>query len=310
MDHRILIAVVVGLVVVACGGFYYALNLQSFAPAALPPHTAGTPPKAAAPAAKPDAPVSEAAAPVKTVEPARPTTPAKPTAPATSAPATAAAGKATAAGIEAEIARTDNAELQSLLRERFPDDYKELIEIAVRRRNEGVADEAFGRELFSQIQTIMRAKLKFAAGADIAIIDKLAANEIKLFQALANEGAPFCLTILGRENTPPQGVPPETVRRLLRLGTLYRFQAIADGMPNFRPIEALKPAEMVGFQAALVSNGMNFEDVRSGAFLNQEGEEPGKPCLMIERLYRTITGLGAEARRKLYSGMLFLGRDR
>ena len=105
-------------------------------------------------------------------------------------------------------------------------------------------------------------------------------------------------------------MPPDNVRRMLRLGTLYRFQAVVAGMPNFRPIEPLKPPEMVGFQAGLVAHGMTFEDVRNGAFLHQEGDAPGKACLMIERLYRTITELGDETRRKLFSSMFFLGRDK
>ena len=285
MDYRILFAAVVGLVFVAFGGFYYALILRSYVP---------SPPSAQTAAAAP--PPLESAAP-------------GPHAPA--AAASAAKGtSATAAGIEAEIARSENAELQALLKQRFPDEYKQIIEIAVRRRNEGISDEAFGQELFAHIQAMMRAKLKFAAGANIAIIDKLANNEIDLFHALANEGARFCLTVLGKDSGPPPGSPLENVTRMLRLGTLYRFQAIVDGMPNFKPIEPLKPAEIVGFQANLVGSGLKFEDVRSGTFLNQEGEEPGKPCLMVEKLYRTITGLGDETRRKLYSGMFFLGRDK
>jgi hypothetical protein len=278
MDYRILFAAVVGLVFVAFGGFYYALILRSYVPSPPSAQTAAAPPPPPGPAA-----------------------PAVPAAPA---------GATTAAGIEAEIARSENAELQALLKQRFPDEYKQIIEIAVRRRNEGISNEAFGQELFAHIQAIMRAKLKFAAGANIAIIDKLAANEIELFHALATEGARFCLTVLGKDSGPPPGSPPENVTRMLRLGTLYRFQAIVDGMPNFKPIEPLKPAEMVGFQANLVGSGLKFEDVRSGTFLNQEGEEPGKPCLMVEKLYRTITGLGDETRRKLYSGMFFLGRDK
>jgi hypothetical protein len=283
MDHRILIAAIVGLVFMACGGFYYALSVRSYVPVA-------------APAIPADIDAAKA--------------PGQPAQMPAATPARGAPGKATTASIEAEIARSEHAELQALLMQRFPEDYKQMIELAVRRRNEGISDEAFGRELFTQIQAIMRSKLKFAAGADIAIIDKLAANEIELFHALANDGAPFCLSVLGRTTAPQTGALPDDIRRFLRLGTLYRFQAIANGMPNFKPIEPLKQPELVGLQAALVSNGMNFDDVRSGAFLNQEGDEPGKPCMMIERLYRTITGLGDETRRKLYSGMFFLGRDR
>jgi len=34
-------------------------------------------------------------------------------------------------------------------------------------------------------------------------------------------------------------VTPESVRQLMRLGTLYRFQAIVEGMPSAKPVDAL-----------------------------------------------------------------------
>ena len=55
---------------------------------------------------------------------------------------------------------------------------------------------------------------------------------------------------------------------------------------------------------------MRFEEVRTGAFLTKAGDEPGKPCLMIEKLYQSIARLDEGTRRKIYAGMFFLGRDR
>ena len=60
-------------------------------------------------------------------------------------------------------------------------------------------------------------------------IDKLAANEASLFHALSTEGASLCLKMLGKDDAPAATTPPESVRQLMRLGTLYRFQAIAEG---------------------------------------------------------------------------------
>jgi hypothetical protein len=54
---------------------------------------------------------------------------------------------------------------------------------------------------------------------------------------------------------------------------------------------------------------MTFDDVRSGSFLDKGGNEPGQPCLMVEKLYRAIARLDEEARRKIYAGLFFLGRD-
>jgi hypothetical protein len=274
MDYRVLLAAALGLVLIAFGGFYYALSLRS--------------PDQAAPSAK----TTSAPAPGQAQAPAAP------------------AGKATPASIEAEIASSDHAELQALLKRHFDDEYKQLIAIAVRRRNEGLTDDAFGHELLSHFQEIMRSKLKYAVAASVPLIDKLAANEAALFHALGTDGTAFCLTVLGKASGPVAAPMPESIRRLLRLGTLYRFQAIVEGMPHFKPVEALTADEVGMFQAQLARDGLKFEDVRSGAFLQQEGDGPGKPCLMIERLYRAIASLGEETRRKIYSGMFFLGRDR
>jgi len=72
--------------------------------------------------------------------------------------------------------------------------------VAVDRRNEGVTEQVFGQELFARFQDIMRSKLRYAAGASTPMIDSLAANEVALFHALSEEGAPFCLKVLGKDD--------------------------------------------------------------------------------------------------------------
>jgi len=279
MDVRILIAAVVGLVLLASAGFYYALSPKS-------PDAVVPPPSMTASSAPPAPSASEPA-------PAN-TTPDRP---------------ATVAVIEAELARSEHAELQALLKRHFAEEYQELLEFLTRRRSEGVAGDAAAQEMLARFQDMMRPKLKFAAAARVALIDKLADNEIELFHALGTEGAGFCLKVLGKDATPATAPLPDSIRRLMRLGTLYRYEAIVDGMPQSdKPVDPLKPEEMSAFEASLGRNGMTMADVRSGAFLNEP--EPGKPCLMVERLYRTISGLDSETRRKLYAGMFFLGRDR
>ena len=293
MDFRILIAAAVALVAVAFGGFYFALSSRQHEPlAASQPRPART---AEAPAAAP--PVAQQPAGPPAATPAAPTPPAPP-------------AKATPESIEAEIAKSDHAELQGILKRYFADDYKALIAVAVERRNEGVSDQAFGQELFARFQEIMRSKLRFAAGAGTAMIDRLAENEVALFRALGTEGATFCLKVLGKDETPADSQPPESVRRMMRLGTLFRFQAIVEGMSNTRPVDPLTQAELGAFEASLNRDGLRFDEVRSGAFLSKGGDEPGKPCLMIEKLYRSIARLEETTRRKIYAGMFFLGRDR
>jgi hypothetical protein len=97
---------------------------------------------------------------------------------------------------------------------------------------------------------------------------------------------------------------------MMRLGTLYRFRAIVEGMANTTPVEPLTNEEMSAFEVSLARDGMKFDEVRSGAFLSKGGDEPGKACLMIEKLYQAIARLGEVTRRKIYAGMFFLGRDR
>jgi hypothetical protein len=289
MDFRIFIAVAVALVAVAFGGFYFALSSRSHEPLA----------------AMQQRPVRTAEAPAASGAPAQPL----PVQPAQPAPPPAPS-KATPESIEAEIAKSDHAELQALLKKHFADDYKALIAVAVDKRNEGASDQAFGQELFARFQDIMRSKLRFAAGASTQMIDRLAANEIALFRALGTEGPTFCLKVLGKDDSAADGQPPESVRRMMRLGTLYRFQAIVEGMSNTKPVEPLTNEELGQFEASLNRDGMRFEEVRSGAFLTKAGDELGRPCLMIEKLYQSIARLNEGTRRKIYAGMFFLGRDR
>ena len=102
MDLRILIAVVFGLVVVAFGGFYYALG----------PHTTDLPLPPA-----PTAPPPVAALPADVApQPPPPQPPSPPPPP-----------MATPESIEAEIALSEHAELLALLKQNFNAEYNGLI---------------------------------------------------------------------------------------------------------------------------------------------------------------------------------------
>jgi hypothetical protein len=282
MNSRTLIVIVGSLAIAALGGFYFALG----------PHSNGT---VAPSAPMPPAPASTPAAPA----PARPSPP-----PAGPPP------MATTQSIEAEIARSEHAELQALLKKNFTAEYNELIAVAVRRRNEGVSDVVFGQELAERFQAIMRGKLKYGVGASMPTIDRLAGNEASLFHALGTEGSAFCLKMLGKDDSPATTVTPESVRQLMRLGTLYRFQAIVEGMPAAKPVDALTTEEMRAFEASLTREGLNYRDVSTGAYLNKGGAGPGRPCLTLETLHVAIARLPDNTRRKIYAGMFFLGRDK
>jgi hypothetical protein len=297
MDLRIFIAVAFGLVAVAFGGFYFAFGSRSHQSLAVQQPPART---AAADANSSAAPAAAGAAAPQSSAAQAPPPQSPPVRP----------GKATPESIEAEIAKSDHADLQALLKKNFADDYKALIAVAVDRRNEGASDQVFGQELFARFQEIMRNKLRYAAGASTAMIDRLAENEVALFHALGTEGAPFCLKVLGKDETPADNSPPASVRNMMRLGTFFRFQAIVEGMSNTKPVDPLTNEELAAFEASLARDGMKFDEVRSGAFLSKAGDEPGKPCLMIEKLYQAIGRLGESTRRKIYAGMFFLGRDR
>ena len=283
MNPRILIGVVVGLVLVALGGFYFALkphaNNALVAPA-LPPVQTAAP--------------SSAAMPPVVVPPPPPAPP----------------PLATPAGIEAEIALSEHAEVQALLKKNFTAEYNEMIAVAVRRRNEGVSDEVFGQKLAERVQAIMREKLKYGAGASTPTLDRLAANEASLFHALGTEGAALCLKMLGKDDTPATTPTPDSVRQLMRLGTLYRFQAIAEGMPSAKPVAVMTAEEMRAFEGSLSREGLNFKDVSTGAYLSKASSEPGKPCLTLETLHLAIARLAEGTRRKIYAGMFFLDRDK
>ncbi len=80
------------------------------------------------------------------------------------------------------------------------------------------------------------------------MIDRLAENEVSLFHSLGTEGAPFCLKVLGKDETPADGPPPDSVRRMMRLGTLYRFQAIVEGLQNAKPVDPLTNEELGAFE--------------------------------------------------------------
>jgi hypothetical protein len=298
MDPRIVIAFVIALVFVAFGGFYFALKPNgggALLPQPLPPAQTATPSSAAAPVIVPPPPVAPTAPTVVAAPPPAP--PAPPP-------------MATPASIEAELGLSEHAELQALLKKNFNPEYNELITLAVRRRNEGISDQVFGQELNERFQDIMRGKLKYGAGASMAAIDKLAANEASLFHALGTEGAAFCLKMLGKDNSPADGAPPESVQQLMRLGTLYRFQAIVEGMPDAKPVAPLSADEMKAFEASLAREGLNFKDVSSGAYLNNAAAGPGRPCLTLEVLHLAIARLAEGTRRKIYAGMFFLGRDK
>src|SRR5437660_156300 len=125
MDFRILIAIAFGLVAVAFGGFYFAFGSRSHeslvaqqAPVRTGASSTASPaaPGASQPSAAPQPSAAQSPAPE---------------------PPAVRPGKATPESIEAEIAKSDHAELQSLLKKNFPDDYKALIAVAVDRRNEG-----------------------------------------------------------------------------------------------------------------------------------------------------------------------------
>jgi hypothetical protein len=296
MDHRTFIAAAVGLVLLAVGGFYFALSPRSYH--ATPTRQAATTPAQPAGdgAASPQAPAQNQTA--------------APAAPAAQSQPEPKPAQATAASIEDELAHSDQAPVQALLKKYFPDDFSRLIAESVEQRNAGLTGAAFDQDVTFRTQNLMRSKLKFAAGASTAMIDQLAANEMNLFRALGTEGAAFCLKVLGKDTTPAPSPPPASVRGLMQLGTLYRFQAIVEGQSNDKPVEPLTADEMGAFQASLGQEGMKFDDVRTGAFLTLGGEEPGQACLMVEKLYRAISRLPEVPRRKIYSGMFFLGRDR
>jgi hypothetical protein len=263
-------------VLLAFGGFFVALG----------PHSAAGPP--------PGMPSS--ASPVTSVPPPAGAPPPPPTPP-----------MFTANSVEAEFAQSEHADLLAFVKKSFPPDYAELLSQAVSRRNEGVTEQAFGQAIAESIQTVMRGKLKYGAGASMPTLDRLAGNEASLFHAFGTEGAPFCLKMLGRDDTPAAGSVPDVVRQLMELGTLYRFQAIAEGINNTKPIEPMTRDETRAYEASLTRQGLNLKDVSTGAYF-KASLEPGKPCLTLETLHLAIAKLPDGVRRKIYASMFFAGR--
>jgi hypothetical protein len=276
MDGRLLIGAVLALVVAAFGGFFVALGVHS---------DAGPPPG-----------MSSSASPMTSVPPPVGAPPPPPTPP-----------MFTAESVEAEFALSEHADLLAFVKKSFRPDYAELLQQAVSRRNEGVGEQAFGQSLAERIQNVMRGKLKYGAGGSMPTLDRLAANEASLFHALGTEGAPFCLKMLGRDDTPAAGPVPDSVRQLMELGTLYRFQAIAEGMTNTKPVEPLTKDEAKAYETSVVRAGLNFKDVTTGAYL-KAAAEPGKPCLTLETLHLAIAKLPDGVRRKIYASMFFANR--
>jgi len=291
--------VVVGavLVLTALGGFYFALAPRSGELALSP-----APPAISPRAVNPPSSAIPSSAVVQSTGAATPVEPPQPPGPPAPSPT------ATPITIEAEVALSEYAEVLALVKKLFADEYNELMIAAARRRNEGASDQTFGRELATGVQNIMRGKLKYGTGASTPTMDRLAANEASLFHALGTDGAAFCHRMLGMDDSPPGGAPPENVRHLMQLGTLYRFQAIGEGMPDPKPAVPLSKDELRAFETSVVQVGLNFNDVNSGAFL-KTGGEPGKPCLTLETLHLAIAKLAEGTRRKIYAGMFFLGRS-
>ena len=168
----------------------------------------------------------------------------------------------------------------------------------------------FGQELAERIQGIMRGKLKFGVNASMPTIDRLAGNEANLFHALGTEGAALLPEDARPGRSPATMATPESVRQLMRLGTLYRFQAIVEGMASSKPVDTLTKEETRAFEASLTREGLNYRDVTTGAYLKAGGSDPGKPCLSLETLHVAIARLPDNVRRKIYAGMFFLGRDK
>src|SRR5512144_686489 len=107
MNSRTLIVIVGCLAIAALGGFYFALGPHSNGSLVQPAPPSPAP--ASAPAASPPvAPEPVASAPVASAPAAPPPAPA------------AAPPMATVQSIEAEIARSEHAELQALLKKNFP----------------------------------------------------------------------------------------------------------------------------------------------------------------------------------------------
>ena len=157
----------------------------------------------------------------------------------------------------------------------------------------------------------MRGKLKYGVGASMPTIDKLAANEASLFHALGTEGAALCLKMLGKDDSAAgrgaarKRAAADAARHAVPVPGHRRGHAERQSRSRL-----LTSDEMRAFEASLAREGLNFKDVSTGAYLNNAGAEPGKPCLTLETLHLAIARLAEGTRRKIYAGMFFLGRDK
>ena len=210
MNPRILIAVVVGLVLVAFGGFYFALK----------PHANDRAPAAAAarlPPAQTATPSSAAAPPVVVPPPPPPMATAGEHRSRDRAVGTCRAAGAAEEELHRRIRRVDRGGRPPAQRRRFGSDLRpgtgrtlpgdHAREIEIRRRGEHC------RPSTSSPPT-RRA----------------------CFMRSAPKARAFASRCSARMTAPPITATPESVRQLMRLGTLYRFQAIAEGMPAAKPV--------------------------------------------------------------------------
>ena len=184
MDFRILLGIAFGLIAVAFGGFYFAFGSRTHDTLATQPPAktaAADPSPGAAPAGGTSSPAPAGSQPAPQASP-----PVRPS-------------KATPESVEAEIAQSDHAELQALLKKYFADDYKQMIATAVERRNEGVSDPVFAQELFGRFQDLMRAKLRYAAGASIPMMEQRSL-ERRVSYAAVIERVPMFVPL------PPKGI--------------------------------------------------------------------------------------------------------
>src|SRR4029077_2915128 len=162
--------------------------------------------------------------------------------------------------IEAEIAMSDYADLQVLLKTNFADEYGRLMVVVARLRNTGISDQELNETLFARFQDMLRPKLKLGVGASTPAIDRLAANEAALFHALGVEAAPSCMKLLGKDGG-GSGPLPTDVNRLMRLGWLLWCRAVFVGMRTPTQVEELTRDERVAFEEALKREGLRLADV-------------------------------------------------
>ena len=246
MNPRILMAVVVGLVLVAFGGFYFALGLHAndaLLPPALPPAQTATPVQRRRAAC-------------------RRATAAAPGHPGEHRGGDRAVGTRRAAGAaEKELRRR------------------------IRRVDRGGRPPAQRRRVGSGLRPGTGRTLRGDHARQIEIrrrgehADRSTSSpptRRACFMRSAPRARAFASRCSARTTRPPATATPESVRQLMRLGTLYRFQAIAEGMPAAKPAAALTSDEMRAFEASLAREGLNFKDVSTGRLSQQRRHRTGK----------------------------------